>query len=51
MCSQQISEKLNVISLEELTPQILHALVEEITCTHEGEIQIKYSFVNPLQVA
>ncbi len=47
-----ISVKLkDVISLEELTPQVLHSLVEKITCTHEGEIHIHYSFVNPLQVA
>lgn len=47
-----ISKKLkDVISLEELTPQVLHSLVEKITCTPEGEIHIKYSFVNPLQVA
>ncbi|WP_077210734.1 recombinase family protein [Bacillus dakarensis] len=47
-----IGEKLkDVISLDELTPQVLHSLVEKITCTHEGEIHIQYSFVNPLQVA
>ena len=48
----QISVKLkDVISLEELTPQVLHSLVEKFPCTHEGEIHIHYSFVNPLQVA
>lgn len=47
-----ISEKLkDVISLKKLTPQVLHSLVERITCTHEGTIHIQYSFVNPLQVA
>ena len=47
-----ISEKLKeLISLEELTPKALNSLVEKITCTHEGEIHIKYSFVNPLQIA
>ena len=47
-----ISEKLkNVISLEALTPPVLHSLVEKFPFTHEGEIHIHYSFVNPLQVA
>ncbi|KQU16387.1 hypothetical protein ASG65_26905 [Bacillus sp. Leaf13] len=40
----------DVLSLEELTPQILHSLVEKITCTDDGEIHIQYSFINPLQV-
>jgi site-specific DNA recombinase len=47
-----IGKKLkNILSLEELTPQILHSLVERITCTHEGKIHIHYTFVNPLEVA
>ncbi|KOS59968.1 hypothetical protein AN161_25900 [Lysinibacillus sp. FJAT-14222] len=46
-----ISKKLkDNLSLEELTPRILHSLVERITCTHEGEIHIHYTFVNPLEV-
>ncbi|MGE8080067.1 hypothetical protein [Peribacillus loiseleuriae] len=39
----------DVLSLEELTPQILHSLVEKITCTDDGEIHIQYTFINPLQ--
>jgi site-specific DNA recombinase len=43
-----IGEKLkDVLTLKELTPQVLHSLVEKvITCKLDG---IKYSFVNPLQ--
>lgn len=46
-----IGKKLkDVLSLEELTPSLLHSLVEKITCTHDGNIHIHYTFVNPLQV-
>ena len=39
----------DVLTLKELTPQILHSLVEKVTCTRDGSVQIQYSFVNPLQ--
>ncbi|MCM3585549.1 recombinase family protein [Mesobacillus maritimus] len=39
----------DVLKLKELTPQILHSLVEKVTCTHDGSVHIQYSFVNPLQ--
>jgi site-specific DNA recombinase len=35
------------LSLTDLTPQILHSLVEKITCNKEGNIRI--NFVNPFQ--
>jgi site-specific DNA recombinase len=45
-----IGKKLkDVLNLKELTPSILHSLVEKITCNHDGTVHIKYSFVNPLQ--
>ncbi len=37
---------MDILSLEELTPQILHSLVEQITCTHEGKIHLYY----PLEI-
>ncbi|WP_142255408.1 hypothetical protein [Bacillus sinesaloumensis] len=39
----------DVLALKELTPQILHSLVEKITCSPNGDVHIHYSFVNPLQ--
>lgn len=39
----------DVLALKELTPQILHSLVEKITCSLNGDVHIHYSFVNPLQ--
>ncbi|MCJ0931902.1 recombinase family protein [Virgibacillus halodenitrificans] len=39
----------DVLTLKELTPNILHSLVEKITCEEEGNIRIQYSFVNPFQ--
>nr|WP_318246141.1 recombinase zinc beta ribbon domain-containing protein [Halobacillus halophilus] len=39
-----------VLGLKELTPKILHSLVEKITCNQDGSVNIQYSFVNPLQV-
>ncbi|MDP4086795.1 MAG: recombinase family protein [Bacillota bacterium] len=38
-----------ILNLKELTPTILHSLVEKITCDHDGTVHIQYSFVNPLQ--
>lgn len=47
-----IIKKLNeILSLDKLTPEILHSLVERITCTHEGKIHIHYTFVNPLEMS
>lgn len=37
--------------LKDLTPQLLHSLVEKITCSIEGEIRIHYNFVNPFEEA
>ncbi|MEH7110222.1 recombinase family protein [Bacillus sp. JJ1764] len=37
------------LSLTELTPQVLHSLVERITCNSQGDIRIHYNFVNPFQ--
>jgi site-specific DNA recombinase len=39
----------DVLNLKELTPQVLHSLVEKITCKNDGTVHIQYSFVNPLQ--
>ena len=45
-----IGKKLkDVLNLKELTPQVLHSLVEKITCKIDGTVHIQYSFVNPLQ--
>ena len=45
-----IGQKLkDILTLKELTPQVLHSLVEKVTCTHDGNVHIQYSFVNPLQ--
>ncbi|MGG3467650.1 hypothetical protein ABES02_09235 [Neobacillus pocheonensis] len=45
-----IGKKLkDVLNLKELTPQVLHSLVEKITCKNDGTVHIQYSFVNPLQ--
>jgi site-specific DNA recombinase len=38
-----------VLNLNELTPALLHSLVEKITCNQNGTVHIQYSFVNPLQ--
>ncbi|MFQ3544237.1 recombinase family protein [Halobacillus rhizosphaerae] len=46
-----INNKLkDVLTLKELTPKILHSLVEKITCNQDGSVNIQYSFVNPLQL-
>jgi hypothetical protein len=46
-----IGKKLkDIFILNDLTPQILHSLVEKITCTSTGDIHIQYNFVNPLQI-
>ncbi|WP_223594574.1 hypothetical protein [Neobacillus bataviensis] len=48
--SINIGKKLkDVLNLKELTPPILHSLVEKITCKNDGTVHIQYSFVNPLQ--
>nr|MBA5588634.1 recombinase family protein [Anaerobacillus isosaccharinicus]QOY37957.1 recombinase family protein [Anaerobacillus isosaccharinicus] len=45
-----ISNKLkDILSLKDLTPQILHSLVEKVTINKDGDVHILYSFVNPLQ--
>lgn len=45
-----IGKKLkDVLNLTELTPQVLHSLVEKITCKNDGTVHIQYNFVNPLQ--
>lgn len=46
----QIGNKLkDILTLNELTPEILHSLVKKINCNKDGDIHIHYSFVNPLQ--
>ncbi|MGG0175208.1 recombinase family protein [Gottfriedia acidiceleris] len=35
--------------LNDLTPQILHTLVNKVTCSIEGNLHIHYNFVNPLE--
>ena len=37
------------LSFKDLTSQVLHSLVEKITCNSQGEIRIHYNFVNPFQ--
>ncbi|MBV7509527.1 hypothetical protein KW850_30785 [Bacillus sp. sid0103] len=37
------------LSLKDLTSQVLHSLVEKITCNSQGDIRIHYNFVNPFQ--
>jgi len=39
----------DVLTLKELTPNILHSLVEKITCERDGSVRINYTFVNPFQ--
>ena len=39
----------DILTLKELTPKVLHSLVEKITCSHDGSVNIQYCFVNPLQ--
>jgi len=46
----QIGNKLkDILTLNELTPEILHSLVKKVNCNKDGDIHIHYSFVNPLQ--
>ncbi|WJE16372.1 hypothetical protein QRD89_03180 [Halobacillus sp. ACCC02827] len=46
-----IGKKLkDVLTLKELTPKILHSLVEKITCSQDGTVNIQYSFVNPMHL-
>lgn len=40
----------DVLNLNALTPEVLHTLVDKITCK-DGNIRIHYKFVNPLQIA
>lgn len=48
--SINLSKKLKeFLTLKDLSPQVLHSLVEKITCSNEGNIHIHYNFVNPLQ--
>ncbi|MEH7304208.1 hypothetical protein [Neobacillus drentensis] len=37
------------LSLKDLTSQVLHSLVEKITCNSQGDIRIHYNFVNSFQ--
>ena len=48
--SIELANKLEeFLSLKELTPQVLHSLVEKVTCNIDGNIRITYNFVNPFQ--
>ncbi|MDA2529939.1 hypothetical protein PDQ04_16070 [Bacillus cereus] len=50
--SINLSKKLKeFLTLKVLSPQVLHSLVEKITCSNEGNIHIHYNFVNPLREA
>ncbi|WP_400245559.1 recombinase family protein [Niallia sp. JL1B1071] len=45
-----LGKKLKEVSLlSELTPQVLHSLVNKITCSIDGNLRIHYNFVNPFQ--
>jgi len=45
-----LGKKLKEVSLlSELTPQILHSLVNKITCSIDGDLRIHYNFVNPFE--
>ncbi|MHA6261150.1 recombinase family protein [Sporosarcina sp. CAU 1771] len=37
------------LTINTLTPQVLHSLVSKITCSDDGSIHIQYNFVNPFQ--
>lgn len=40
----------DILTLKDLTPNILHSLVEKITCEQDGSVQcIKSNSVNPFQ--
>lgn len=39
----------DVSLLDDLTPQVLHSLVNKITCSIEGNLRIHYNFVNPFE--
>jgi site-specific DNA recombinase len=42
-----IGKKLkDILTLNDLSPQILHSLVEKVTRTSPGDIHIQYKFVN-----
>ncbi len=40
----------DVLNLNNLTTDVLHTLVDKITCT-DGNIRIHYKFVDPLKIA
>ncbi|WML57456.1 recombinase family protein [Neobacillus sp. PS2-9] len=45
-----LSKKLKDVSLlDDLTPQVLHSLVNKITCSIKGNLRIHYNFVNPFE--
>lgn len=45
-----LGKKLKDVSLlDDLTPQVLHSLVNKITCSIEGNLRIHYNFVNPFE--
>ena len=48
--SIDLSKKLkDLLNLKELTAQLLHSLVEKVSCTADGHIKIQYTFINPIQ--
>jgi len=45
-----LGKKLKEVSiLNDLTPQVLHSLVNKVTCSIDGNMCIHYSFVNPFE--
>lgn len=45
-----LGKRLKEVSiLSDLTPQVLHSLVSKITCSIDGNLRIRYNFVNPFQ--
>ncbi|WP_282173127.1 hypothetical protein [Cytobacillus firmus] len=45
-----LGKKLKEVSiLNDLTPQVLHSLVNKVTCSVDGNLRIHYNFVNPFE--
>ena len=45
-----LGKKLKEVTiLNDLTPQVLHSLVNKVTCSIEGNLRIHYNFVNPFE--
>ncbi|MGG3562735.1 hypothetical protein ABES03_14165 [Neobacillus rhizosphaerae] len=43
-----LGKKLREVSiLKDLTPQVLHSLVNKVTCSIDGNLRIHYNFLNP----